>query len=78
VLRMLVTIVGAVSVLLASTVTAQAPPVKPPVLVVAVAVSVGASRASGGGRLAGNSGAGSWSGIITGDRCSGIWRATRS
>ena len=45
---------------------------------VAVAVSVGASRASGGGRLAGNSGAGSWSGIITGDRCSGIWRATRS
>src|SRR3954465_9161401 len=34
---------------------------------VAVAVSVGASRASGGGRLAGNSGAGSWSGIITGD-----------
>ena len=45
---------------------------------VAVAVSVGSSRASGGGRLAGNSGAGSWSGIITGDRCSGIWRATRS
>jgi hypothetical protein len=45
---------------------------------VAVAVSVGASRASGGGRLAGNSGAGSWSGIITGDRCSGTWQATRS
>jgi hypothetical protein len=45
---------------------------------VAVAVSVGASRASGGGRLAGNSGAGSWSGIITGDRCSGIWQATRN
>jgi len=41
-------------------------------------VSVGASRASGGGRLAGNSGAGSWSGIITGDRCSGTWQATRS
>ena len=45
---------------------------------VAVSVSVGASRASGGGRLAGNSGAGSWSGIITGDRCSGTWQATRS
>ena len=45
---------------------------------VAVRVSVGASRASGGGRLAGTSGAGSWSGIITGDRCSGTWQATRS
>lgn len=45
---------------------------------VAVHVSVGASRASGGGRLVGNSGAGSWSGIITGDRCSGTWHATRS
>ena len=45
---------------------------------VAVAVSVGASKASGGGRLAGNSGAGWWSGIITGDRCSGTWQATRS
>ena len=45
---------------------------------VAVNVSVGASRASGGGRLAGNSGAGAWRGIISGDRCSGTWRATRS
>ena len=45
---------------------------------VAVAVSVGASRASGGGRLAGNSGAGSWRGVITGDRCSGTWQATRN
>ena len=45
---------------------------------VAVQVSVGASKASGGGRLTGNSGAGSWSGIITGDRCSGTWQATRS
>jgi hypothetical protein len=45
---------------------------------VAVNVSVGASKASGGGRLAGNSGAGSWSGIISGDRCSGNWQATRS
>jgi len=44
---------------------------------VAVSVAVGASRASGGGRLAGNSGAGSWRGIISGDRCAGIWQATR-
>lgn len=45
---------------------------------VAVNVSVGASRATGGGRLAGSGGAGAWSGIITGDRCSGTWQATRS
>ncbi|MCP3462192.1 hypothetical protein [Bradyrhizobium sp. CCGUVB23] len=45
---------------------------------VAVQVSVGASHASGGGRLAGSAGAGSWSGIISGDRCSGTWQATRS
>jgi hypothetical protein len=45
---------------------------------VAVKVSVGASKASGGGRLVGTSGAGAWRGIITGDRCSGIWQATRS
>ena len=45
---------------------------------VAVQVSVGASNASGRGRLVGNSGAGSWSGIITGDRCSGTWQANRS
>jgi hypothetical protein len=44
---------------------------------VAVRISVGASVASGSGRLAGNSGAGRWSGIISGDRCSGIWQATR-
>ena len=44
---------------------------------VAVAVSVGASHASGGGKLFGNSGSGRWSGIITGDRCSGTWQATR-
>ena len=44
---------------------------------VAVNVSVGASRASGGGRLAGTSGAGTWRGIISGDRCSGTWQATR-
>ncbi len=45
---------------------------------VAVAVSVGASHATGGGRLAGSRGSGRWSGIITGDRCSGTWQATRS
>jgi len=45
---------------------------------VAVRVKVGASHAAGGGRLVGNAGAGSWSGIISGDRCSGTWQATRS
>jgi len=45
---------------------------------VSVNVSVGASKASGGGRLAGTNGTGSWSGLITGDRCSGTWQATRS
>jgi hypothetical protein len=45
---------------------------------VAVNVSVGASQASGGGRLAGANGAGAWHGIITGDRCSGTWQATRT
>ena len=46
--------------------------------VVSVAISVGRSHASGSGRLAGNYGAGRWSGIITGDRCSGTWQAVRS
>jgi hypothetical protein len=45
---------------------------------VAVNVSVGASTATGGGRLAGAYGTGAWRGIITGDRCSGTWQATRS
>ncbi|MBB4375281.1 hypothetical protein GGD63_008130 [Bradyrhizobium sp. cir1] len=45
---------------------------------VAVQVSVGASHASGGGRLAGVYGAGSWRGIISGDQCSGTWQATRT
>jgi len=45
---------------------------------VAVQVSVGASHASGGGRLAGNSGAGSWRGVIQGDNCAGTWQASRS
>jgi hypothetical protein len=46
--------------------------------VVSVRISVGASWANGNGRLAGNSGAGRWSGVITGDQCSGVWQATRS
>jgi hypothetical protein len=45
---------------------------------VAVNIQVGASHASGSGRLVGNSGSGHWSGIITGDRCSGSWQATRT
>jgi hypothetical protein len=44
---------------------------------VSVRISVGLSWANGSGRLVGNTGAGRWSGIITGDRCSGTWRATR-
>jgi hypothetical protein len=46
--------------------------------VVSVRISVGASWANGSGRLVGNSGAGRWSGVITGDQCSGSWQATRS
>ena len=45
---------------------------------VAVQVKVGASHASGGGRLAGMNGVGSWNGVISGDRCSGTWQATRT
>jgi hypothetical protein len=45
---------------------------------VSVRVSLGQSVASGSGRLVGNSGAGRWSGIISGDRCSGSWHAARS
>jgi len=45
---------------------------------VSVRISVGLSWANGSGRLVGNTGAGRWSGIITGDRCSGTWQATRS
>ena len=44
---------------------------------VSVRISVGASVATGSGRLIGNSGTGRWSGIITGDKCSGSWQATR-
>ena len=45
---------------------------------VAVRIIVGASWADGRGRLAGNSGVGRWSGLITGDYCSGVWQASRS
>ncbi|HXB81694.1 MAG TPA: hypothetical protein VNX23_30480 [Bradyrhizobium sp.] len=44
---------------------------------VSVRISLGLSAASGTGRLVGNAGAGRWSGIISGDRCSGIWQASR-
>ncbi len=46
--------------------------------IVSVNVSVGLSHASGNGRLSGNTGAGRWSGLIQGDKCSGSWQATRS
>jgi len=46
--------------------------------VVSVRISAGLSVASGSGRLFGNTGAGRWSGVISGDRCSGSWQATRS
>ncbi|MFC0240241.1 hypothetical protein [Rhodopseudomonas telluris] len=44
---------------------------------VSVRISVGASVATGRGRLAGSTGSGYWSGLIQGDRCHGIWQATR-
>jgi hypothetical protein len=44
---------------------------------VAVRITVGASAASGNGRLVGNYGGGRWAGIIQGDRCSGVWQAVR-
>jgi hypothetical protein len=45
---------------------------------VAVNISVGLSHASGKGRLARNSGTGRWNGVISGDKCSGTWQATRT
>jgi hypothetical protein len=45
---------------------------------VAVNISVGLSHASGRGRLVGNSGTGRWNGIISGDKCSGTWQASRT
>jgi hypothetical protein len=46
--------------------------------VVAVHISIGSSAATGKGRLVGNSGKGRWHGVISGDRCSGTWQATRT
>jgi hypothetical protein len=46
--------------------------------VVSVRISVGLSAAGGKGRLVGNSGTGRWTGVISGDRCSGTWQATRT
>jgi hypothetical protein len=45
---------------------------------VSVRISVGLSAADGKGRLVGNSGTGRWSGVISGDHCSGTWQATRT
>ena len=45
---------------------------------VAVNISVGLSHASGTGRLSGAAGTGRWNGVISGDKCSGTWAATRS
>jgi hypothetical protein len=44
---------------------------------VAVRLSVGLSYANGTGKLAARSGTGRWTGLITGDQCSGTWQATR-
>ncbi len=43
-----------------------------------VHISVGLSAADGRGHLVGNSGAGRWSGVISGDKCSGTWQASRT
>jgi hypothetical protein len=45
---------------------------------VSVRISVGLSAADGKGRLVGNSGTGRWSGVISGDKCSGTWQASRT
>jgi hypothetical protein len=45
---------------------------------VSVHISVGMSAADGKGRLVGNSGTGRWNGIISGDRCSGTWQASKT
>lgn len=42
-----------------------------------VAISRGAQRASGAGRLAGNGGSGTWSGKSSTSACSGRWEAER-
>ena len=45
---------------------------------VSVHISVGLSAADGRGRLVGSSGTGRWSGVLSGDKCSGTWQASRS
>ena len=45
---------------------------------VSVHISVGMSAADGKGRLVGSSGTGRWSGVISGDRCSGTWQASKT
>lgn len=45
---------------------------------VSVHISVGLSAADGKGRLVGNAGTGRWTGVISGDRCSGTWQATKT
>jgi hypothetical protein len=45
---------------------------------VSVHISVGMSAADGKGRLVANSRTGRWSGVISGDRCSGTWQASRT
>ena len=45
---------------------------------VSVHISVGLSAADGKGRLVGSSGTGRWNGVISGDRCSGTWQATKT
>jgi hypothetical protein len=45
---------------------------------VSVHISVGMSAADGSGRLVGSSGTGRWSGVISDDRCSGTWQASKT
>jgi hypothetical protein len=45
---------------------------------VSVHISLGLSAADGRGHLVGNSGTGRWTGVISGDRCSGTWQASRT
>jgi len=44
---------------------------------VSVSIASGGSRGSASGRLYGASGAGRWSGVLGGERCSGRWEASR-
>ena len=44
---------------------------------VSVSIASGGSSGSASGRLYGTSGAGRWSGVLGGERCSGRWQASR-